>query len=167
MKSYQWSIKDSENMLHTVALETDLRANRFDITVDGVPFPVKASRRHYYMGFAKHTLSVGGKTCHLLARGFQADLAVDGRFIDCQLPYVPYPAIPKFLRLYAILCSLLCLLGTIPTALLGVVAAIFCFRVCYSPFLNRPTKLRRCATATVISWSVSLVCVFLKALLFN
>ena len=156
MKHYEWTITGTDSAQHTVTLDTDFRANQFDITVDGTPFPVEASRRHYFSGFAKHTLSVGGKTCHLMARGTEADLAVDGRFLSCGLPYVPYPPIPKFLGTFVFLCAVTCLAGTLP-GILGVIACLYCGRTATSPFLKKSVKRKRCGNATAIVWAVALV----------
>ena len=160
MKHYQWSVSGTDGADHLVTLDTDFRTNRFDVAIDGVPFPVQASRRHYVLGFAKHTLSVGGKTCHLLARGTQADLAVDGKFLTCALPYVPFPPIPKFLGPFIFLCAITALFGTLP-GIVGVAGCIYCGRSATSPFLNKAAKRKRCGRAAAAAWIVALVTGFL------
>ena len=156
MKHYEWTVHGSDALSHTVTLDTDFRANRFDITIDGTPFPVETNRRHYYMGFAKHTLPVAGKTCHLMAWGTKADLAADGKFLICGLPYVPYPPIPKFTGTFMILCALTSLFGAVP-GLVGVAGCIYCFRTATDPFLPKPTKRKRCGNAAAIAWGVAVV----------
>ena len=165
MKNYLWTISGADGAQHTITLTTDFLTNRFDITVDDAPFPVPASRRHYVMGFAKHTLSVGGKTCHLMVRGTQADLAVDGKFLDCELPYVPYPPIPKFLSFYLMLCALSCVLAGVPSLLVGLVASVRCGRAATSPFLTRHEKLVSCATSAVASLAIAVILALIQQLL--
>ena len=154
MKHYEWTVTGSDALSHTVTLDTDFRTNRFDIVIDGATYPVPPSRRHYFYGFAKHTLPVGGKTCHLMAWGTQADLAADGRFLTCALPYVPYPPIPKFMGTFMILCALTALFGIIP-GIVGVVGCVFCFRTGTNPFLNKAAKRKRCGNAAAIAWAVA------------
>lgn len=165
MKHFQWTVTGTDRQDHTVTLETDFFKNRFDIEVDGAPFPVKASRRHYIHGFAKHTVSVGGKTCHLMAHGTRADLAVDGRFIDCRLPYVPFPPIPKFLRLYMILCAFACLVCGFLSLPIGLTGVVRCSRTATCPFLTKDAKRKTCGITTLIVWVLSLAVALLVAVL--
>lgn len=166
MKQFQWTVTDGSGLGHTVALDLSIWSRKLIITVDGVQTVVKPRSRQVMAGIVDHTLPVGGKSCHLVVMGRQADLAVDGQYLNSRQPYLPYRTRPKWVWIFWILCLAICAIGGALPWVIALTAAAQCSRAAVSPYLEEKQRIRTCIVITVAAWAALAVSILLFALLF-
>jgi len=167
MKEFRWTVADSTGFDHEVTLKIGSWSRKLTVTVDGTETVVKPTMQQNMLGVVDHTLPLGGKTCHLVVMGRQADLAVDGQYLTSKRPYLPYLKRPKWVWIFWILCAAVCLGGGALPWLIGMTAAVQCGRTAVSPYIDERTKLLTCIGITVAAWAALLVTGLLASLLLS
>ncbi len=167
MKHFQWTVTGSDGFDHSVTLTRSVWSNKLTITIDGAETVVKPRSQQVMTGIIDHTLPVGGKTCHLVVMGQQADLAVDGQYLTAKRPYLPYRTRPKWVWIFWILCLAVGAMGGALPWLIGLTAAIQCGRTAVSPYIDEKKKLRICIGITVAAWAALALSILALALLLS
>lgn len=58
-------------------------------------------------GYVDEPITVGGKECRFVMRGYTADVAVDGVFVDSGKKYKPIAELPTWYRVVTVVCLVL------------------------------------------------------------
>lgn len=149
----EW-IFELDGKKHKISFTPKSRSGRHELWVDGCRTPVTKEPFKSLLGIDQ-TIDLGDYVCRLVWTGGQADLAVNGVFLDSGLPYQPLK-LPRWSWPFVLLCLLIPIValgGGIPI-IIGLFGAYGCIRAAVAG--DRPKKKRVLISGGVVllAWIV-------------
>ena len=167
MKTYAWTVPGVDGKDHAVSAAVSRWSRKLTVTVDGEAKTVRPTGRQKQGAVTDLTLPVGGRSCRLVSIGDEADLVLDGAYLGCGKPYLPYHTMPKWVLIFWGLCVILCFVGGVVSWVVGFIASLRCGRIAMSPFREKKEQMIACATTAIAAWTITLGTTLLIMTLFS
>lgn len=160
----EW-IFEAGDKKHKISFTPKFWTGRHELWVDGARTPVEREPFRSLMGIDQ-SIDLGDRVCRLVWTGGQADLAVDGVFLDSGRPYRPMK-LPRWSWPFIILCLLIPLVamgGGIPI-IIGLLGAYGCVRAAVGGNRTKKQRVLLSAGIVLLAWVVFGLMFFAVALL--
>ena len=150
----QWNIT-VDGVQYTVVFTHNSWSGRNKLTVNGEEVPLKKTPFQAFVG-SDQPVNIGGSECRLVVIGSQADLAVNGTYIDSNKSYIPLKSMPWWTWIFVCACiaiPIISLGGALPVVI-AILASIGCVRLSVSPTMKTAGKILSCLGITLAAWAV-------------
>jgi len=164
-KIKEWTVTINEEA-HLITWSQSTWSGRVDLSVDGSKILVHTNFKTNIMGIDQ-LITIAGKELHLVSRGYNADLAVDGYYLGSKKEYVRVGKIPVWGWLFIALnvaIPIVALGGFLPIRL-GFLGATYTARISSNTQMNAGMRVLACLGVTAICWIIMLLVVYWLATL--
>ena len=153
-KTKQFSI-EIDGKTHNISFTAHPWTGNHELKIDGQNVMLKNSLIRAFAGIDQ-PIKIGGKECRFVLVGTNADIAVDGKYVDSKRDYVPLKGIPWWCWIFVAACvgiPIVAMGGFLPIVI-ALCAMLLCIRISTSLKMSTLVKVLLCLGTTLIAWEI-------------